>query len=181
MAPLPKPPEDDPRARAAAALAAVSPLATRWIERLLASHKPPLTVPQFLALRAVEREKVTTGELARRAGISGPAASQLLAGLAGEGLLVRAASPEDRRRQTLSLSAAGRCAFHSAEALLRRRLGELLSDLPRPESDTLARVLPEVEAALSGSPPPRRPPPPPLGGPANRARARRAPPRPPHE
>jgi DNA-binding MarR family transcriptional regulator len=146
---------------AAEALAAVAPLATRWIERLLARHDPALTVPQYLALRAIAREGVTGSELARRTGVSGPAVSQLLSGLASAGLVERKADAEDRRRQALALSPAGERAFASAEALLRDRLGELLADLPRPEIDALSRLLPSVEAALSGAPPPRRPPPPP--------------------
>jgi DNA-binding MarR family transcriptional regulator len=146
---------------AAEALAAVAPLATRWIERLLARHEPALTVPQYLALRAIAREGVTGSELARRTGVSGPAVSQLLSGLAGAGLVERRADAEDRRRQALTLSAAGNEAFASAEALLRERLSELLGDLPRPEIDALSRLLPSVEAALSGAPPPRRPHPPP--------------------
>jgi DNA-binding MarR family transcriptional regulator len=156
-----------PRAGAAAkrsaaeALAAVAPLATRWIERLLARHEPALTVPQYLALRAIAREGVTGSELARRTGVSGPAVSQLLSGLASAGLVERRADAEDRRRQALALSAAGEEAFASAEALLRDELGNLLADLPRPEIDALSRLLPSVEAALSGAPPPRRPPPPP--------------------
>jgi hypothetical protein len=40
-------------AGAAEALAAAAPLATRWIERLLAQHNPPLTVTHYLALRAI--------------------------------------------------------------------------------------------------------------------------------
>jgi DNA-binding MarR family transcriptional regulator len=146
---------------AAEALAAVAPLATRWIERLLARHDPALTVPQYLALRAIAREGVTGSELARRTGVSGPAVSQLLSGLASAGLVERRADAEDRRRQALALSPAGEQAFGSAEALLRDQLGELLADLPRPEIDALSRLLPSVEAALSGAPPPRRPPPPP--------------------
>jgi MarR family transcriptional regulator, lower aerobic nicotinate degradation pathway regulator len=161
--------EEGPRGRAAHArdvaaaegLAAVAPLATRWIERLLARHEPALTIPQYLALRAIAREGVTGSELARRTGVSGPAVSQLLGGLADAGLVEREADPEDRRRQALALSRAGDKAFRSAEELLGRRLGELLADLPRPEIDALARLLPSVEAALSGAPPPRRPPPPP--------------------
>ena len=38
---------------AADALLAVAPLVTRWIERLLAGHDPPMTAAQYLALRAV--------------------------------------------------------------------------------------------------------------------------------
>ena len=96
-------------------------------------------------------------------GVSGPAVSQLLAGLAEAGLLERNPLAGDRRRQTLLLSAAGEQAYRSANALLRQRLAALLTDLPRPEADALSRVLPRVESILSGAPP-RRPPPPPAPG-----------------
>lgn len=149
------------QSEAAEALAAVAPLATRWIERLLARHDPPLTVTQYLALRAIAREHVSGSELARRAGVSGPAVSQLLAGLADTGLIERHAVADDRRRQALTLSLSGEYAYRAAEALLRERLGSLLAELPHPETDALSRLLPQVEAALSGATPPRRPPPPP--------------------
>ena len=152
------------RTQAAEALAAAAPLATRWIERLLARHDPSLTVTQYLALRAIAGEDISGAELARRAGVSGPAVSQLLAGLDHAGLIRRRPTAGDRRRHELELSDAGQRAFGSAQALLRDQLGSLLSDLPHPETDALARLLPRVEAALSGAPPPRRPPPPP--GPA---------------
>jgi DNA-binding MarR family transcriptional regulator len=146
---------------AAAALVSVAPLVTRWIERLLAAHEPPLTVPQYLALRAIAREELTASELARRAGVSGPAATQLVNGLAEAGLVQRLPSPGDRRRVSLALSAEGSDAYRSAEAALSRGVDALLGDLPRPEADALARLLGRVEALLSGAPPPRRPPPPP--------------------
>lgn len=145
---------------AADALVAVSPLVTRWLERLLATHEPPLTPAQFAALREIAAEGVSGSELARRTGVSGPAVSQLLASLADAGLLERREFAGDRRRQTLALSAAGRAALQSAQSALRERLEALLSELPHPEADALARALPAVEALLSGSPPPRRPPPP---------------------
>lgn len=155
---MPRPRRFEPDA--AEALVAVAPLATRWIERLLAGHEPPLTVPQYLALRAITREQISGSELARRAGVSGPAVSQLLAGLADAGLVERRPLVDDRRRQALVLSTEGERTYRSAEALLRERLGSLLGDLPRPQADALSRLLPHVEAVLSGTPPPRRPPPP---------------------
>ena len=99
MSPPRHPPTD-----AADALVAVAPLVSRWIDRLLAGHDPPLTVAQFLALRAIGTGAVSGSELARRAGVSGPAVSQLLSGLAGAGLLERRELDEDRRRQALGLS-----------------------------------------------------------------------------
>ena len=151
----------DREAEAAKALVAVAPLTSRWIQRLLAGHEPALTTPQYLAMRSIDREQVSVNELARRAGVSGPAASQLLNTLAAAGLLERRAADEDRRRQQLALTAAGEQALASAESLLAGRVASLIGDLPRPEIDALARALPQVEAALSGAAPPRRPPPPP--------------------
>jgi MarR family transcriptional regulator for hemolysin len=138
---------------------------SRWIERLLARHEPSLTVAQYLALRAIAREDVSASELARRTGVSGPAVSQLIAAIDEAGLIERRAVAEDRRRQALALSDAGERTFRSAETLLREKLAALLAPLPRPEADALARLLPRVEAELSGAPPPRRrtapfPPPP---------------------
>lgn len=150
-----------PRAQGAAAesLVAVAPLVTRWIERLLAAHDPSLTLPQYLALRAIERERLPGSELALRTGVSRPAVSQLIAGLAAAELVERRQEPDDRRRHQLVLSATGERAFRSAEALLRDRLADILGELPRPEADALARLLPRIEAIFSGAPPPRRPPP----------------------
>lgn len=159
---------------AADALVAVAPLVSRWIERLLAAHGPPLTVAQFLALRAIAAEDVSGSELARRTGVSGPAVSQLLAGLADAGLIARSEVAQDRRRRALALTERGSATLSSAGNLLGGRLSALLGGLPRPESDALARALPEVEATLSGAPPPRRPPAPPRHAPLGRPR----PPRP---
>ncbi len=166
------PPKRRDETEAAAALAAVAPLATRWIERVLAGLDPALTVPQYLALRAIEREGVSGTELARRSGVSGPAVSQLIAALADAGLVEREPFEGDRRRMTLTLTRAGRSAYRRAEAALGTELGSLLGDLPRPEADALARVLPRVEAVLSGAPPPPRPPHPPPRPPGPRAKPR---------
>ncbi len=146
---------------AADALIAVAPLVSRWIERLLAAHEPSLTVAQFLALRTIASGRGSAAELARSTGVSGPAVSQMLAGLADSGLIERRELKQDRRRQTLALSTRGTQTLASAQTMLQERLSALLADLPRPEADTLARALPHVEATLAGTPPPRRPPPPP--------------------
>jgi len=154
------PPRRHIQTEAAEALVAVAPLAARWIERLLASHDPPLTTPQYLALRAIAREQVSVNELARRAGVTGPAASQLVSALADAGLIDRRTAEQDRRRQEHALTVNGQSALASAEVLLAGQMASLIGDLPRPEIDALARALPQVEAALSGAAPPRRPSPP---------------------
>src|SRR5436309_1390110 len=146
---------------AADALVAAAPLATRWIQRLLAAHAPPLTVVQYLALRAIAAEPLTAVELARRTGVSGPAVSQLVGELERAGLVERAPAPDDRRRLDLGLTRRGGRVLDSASAFLRQRIGELLGEIPRPEADALARGLGYVGSVLAGTPPPRRPPPPP--------------------
>src|SRR5919109_1604964 len=74
---------------AADALAEVAPLVSRWIERLLPAHRPPLTLAQYLALRALADNAQGAAELARRTGVSEPAVSQLVATLAAAGLVER--------------------------------------------------------------------------------------------
>jgi DNA-binding MarR family transcriptional regulator len=142
-------------------LVAAAALTARWAERLLATHDPPLTLGQYLALRSIARESLTAAELARRAGVSGPAISQLVAGLEDAGWIARSRADDDRRRQQIALSDPGAQVLESAVADLQIGLGSLLSSLPPPEQDALDRALPHLEAALGGTPPPRRPPPPP--------------------
>jgi DNA-binding MarR family transcriptional regulator len=162
MSPPGKPkPHPQPGLEIAEALSAVAPLVSRWMERLLAGAEPPLTVSQYLALRAIAREEIVAADLARRAAVSGPAVSQLLSALVKAGLVERSPAAGDRRRQALTLTAAGDDAYRAGKELLRRELGGLLGGLPKPEADALGRALPQLEALLSGTPPPRRPGPPP--------------------
>jgi DNA-binding MarR family transcriptional regulator len=158
-------PRQYPDARQAAeALARTAPLVSRWIERVLASHDPPLTVTQYLALQAVADGELVGADLARRAAVSPAAISQLLAALEEAGLLSRARLDDDRRRQPLALTEQGEWTLRSAQTALRERLAGLLADMPPPETDALARLLDRLEASLTGTPPPprpHRPPPPP--------------------
>jgi DNA-binding MarR family transcriptional regulator len=155
MPPKPK----RPARQTGATLAATALLTSRWVERLLASHDPPVTVAQYLALRAIEAEPLSAAELARRTGVSSPAVSQLVSTLESDGLVSRGAPLADPRTRELTLEPEGRRVLDSATELVGGRLAELV-DLPRPEADALARSLERVEAALSGTAPPRRPPPP---------------------
>ena len=160
---MPKQPRAHTR-QAGAALAGAALLTARWVERVLASHDPPLTVAQYLALRAIAAEPLSAADLARRTGVSGPAVSQLVSALEAAGLVERGGPLEDPRSRGLSLSSGGAQVLSSATALVGDSLADLLVDLPRPELDALARLSESVESALSGTAPPRRPPPPPRPG-----------------
>jgi DNA-binding MarR family transcriptional regulator len=157
---MPRPRHQHSSHQAAEALARTAPLVSRWIERLLAAHQPPLTVAQYLVLQAVGDGAVVGSELATRAAVSPAAVSQLLAALETADLLTRERLPGDRRRQPLMLTELGRATLHSAQALVRNRLATLLIDLPAPEADQLARLLEKLEHTLGGTAPPRRPRPP---------------------
>jgi DNA-binding MarR family transcriptional regulator len=145
---------------------------SRWIERLLAAHDPPLTVAHYLTLQAIADGDVVGAELARRAAVSPAAVSQVLAALEESGLVTRARLHDDRRRQPLALTDQGRRTQRSAQRALRERLAGLLADLPAHEADALAHLLERLETSLSGTPPPPRPhrppPPPPPHGPKKR-------------
>lgn len=170
---MPRPRHHASSREAAERLAGTAPLVTRWIERLLSSHDPPLTVAQYLVLQAVESGEVGGTELARRAAVSPAAISQVVGLLESAGLLERQRTPADRRRQTIALTTRGRTVLGSARTLVRERLAGLLGGLPGPEADALARLLARVEATLAGTAPPPRPPPRP-GPPPPRRRGPRA-------
>src|SRR6059058_6079634 len=126
---MPRPRHHSGSRQAAEALVRTAPLVSRWIERLLAAHDPPLTVAQYLALRAIAEGELVGAELARRAAVSPAAVSQLLSALERGGLLSRARLEDDRRRQPLVLTEGGRSVLRSAEMALQGGLAGLLADL----------------------------------------------------
>jgi DNA-binding MarR family transcriptional regulator len=160
---MPRPRQHADSRRAAEALLRAAPAITRLIERLLASHETPMTLAQYLTIQAIDDGDVVGAELARRAGVSPSAVSQVLAALEDEGLLTRMPHEGDRRRQPLVLTANGQTALRSVRRSLAERLQRLVKDMPSREADALARALERLDSTLGETPPPprpRRPPPP---------------------
>lgn len=131
----------------------------RWAERTLAAHDPPLTVAQYLALRALAEGAVGPGELARRAAVSDAAVSQLVRGLEQAGLVSRELSADDRRRHHLRLTGTGARCVASAGELVAQEVDGLLDEIRGPDADVLARLLERIAGTVEGTAPPRRPPP----------------------
>ena len=156
------PPRPRPR-NTAETLAAVAPLVTRWMERVLASAEPPLSLGQYLGLRAIAAGVDSAADLARATGVSESAVSQLVAGFERAGTVERTPAGDDRRRRRLALTPDGERLLGSAERLVGARLEPLVSSLAPHDADALAALLRRVEPALAGTAPPRRPPPHPPG------------------
>ncbi len=154
------PPHHRPR-NTAETLAAVAPLVTRWMERVLAAADPPLTLGQYLGLRAIAAGIDSAADLARAAGVSESAVSQLVAAFERTGTVERTSASDDRRRRRLALTPDGERLLRSAQRLVGAQLEPLVASLAPPDADALAALLRRIEPALAGTAPPRRPPPPP--------------------
>jgi len=153
------PPHPRPRTTAET-LAAVAPLVTRWMERVLASADPPLSLGQYLGLRAIAAGVDSAADLARATGVSESAVSQLVAGFERAGTVERTPAGDDRRRRTLALTGDGERLLRTAQKLVGARLEPLVSSLAPHDADALTALLRRIEPALTGAAPPRRPPPP---------------------
>ena len=153
------PPHPRPR-NTAETLAAVAPLVTRWMERVLASAEPPLSLGQYLGLRAIAAGVDSAADLARATGVSESAVSQLVAGFERVGTVARTPAGDDRRRRRLALTPDGDRLLRAAQKLVGTQLEPLVASLAPHDADALAALLRRIEPALAGTAPPRRPPPP---------------------
>ena len=90
-----------------------------------------LTQGQYrvLAFLAEEPTAAAASRLAERLAVSRPTITAVVDGLAGRGLVQRRDDPDDRRRVDHVLTDAGRRALEQADALVARRLAELVRHL----------------------------------------------------
>lgn len=117
-----------------------------------------MSVPQFRTLGFVARHPgASLTDVADHLGIAAPTASALVDRMVRQGLLKRAGHPNERRRITLTLSQAGMRRLDRARAATRRRIMELVKDLPPIQLrritgglDVLARTFREVGPADGG-------------------------------
>ncbi len=94
---------------------------------------------------------LTPGALALRERVRPPSMTRVIAALAEQGLVVRAADPQDRRQIVVSVSSAGRdlvdAEQRASQEWLQRRLGELDGD----QRDTLLRAAGLISALIDES------------------------------
>lgn len=109
-----------------------------------------LTPMQLMILRVMEGEgRMTASSLSRRVSLSAATLSGMLERLEERGLLLRQRDEEDRRRQWLSVSEAGRALLVAAPPLLPPALRSAFAALPEWEKHSLTAALLRV-AELCG-------------------------------
>lgn len=105
-------------------------LILRSARRLRAEHTAGITDAQYAVLAVLSvHGPLTPGDLAEREGVQPPSMTRTVAALTEQGLVERAANPEDRRQVRVTLTDAGRAVVRETrsrrDAWLARRLAEL--------------------------------------------------------
>jgi len=108
-----------------------------------------------LLYELAQQEGLETVELRRAVGIDAGYLSRLLSRFAADGLILRERSPDDRRRQVVRLTAAGRAAFDVLDRRSAEQVGGLLRSLDGDQRRRLVAALQTVQGIMgeSGGPP----------------------------
>jgi DNA-binding MarR family transcriptional regulator len=139
-------------ARAAEAVVATVPRAMRQIRATARGATAGLSVPQFRAMRYVDRHPGTgLTPLAEHLGISLPAASALVGRLAAAGLVARDADPTERRRLAITLTDRGRDRIAGSAEAVHAWWRARLSGLADGELSDLVDALEVLDAVLAAA------------------------------
>ncbi len=137
----------DPLARA---VLDVVPLVMRFIRTHMRSQRSDLRISQFRALLFINRyPEGPLIDLAEHLGLAPPSASALVDGLVKRGLVDRRPSNHDRRRITLTLTAAGLGILEQARRSTLNALADVLADLPETRRTEISGSLLALQAVFS--------------------------------
>ena len=108
------------------------------------------TLPRFDILAQLERHvgPMSMGELSKRLMVSNGNVTGLIDRLAGEGLVDRKPSPNDRRVQMVSLTKKGSKSFSDIAENHRTWVGEMMADLSPDEMKGLYELLARLKASI---------------------------------
>jgi DNA-binding MarR family transcriptional regulator len=113
-----------------------------FIRHHMRAHRKGLSLPQFRALAAVDREPaVSLSALADHLGSSLPTASRIVAGLVKNGLLDRQGCSGDRRQCALGITPRGRSVLEAAWASTQFEMEKRLSHISAAQKSTLAAAM----------------------------------------
>ena len=101
-----------------------------------------------LLLEVEEEGEASVGELASALELDASTLSRTVDGLVKTGLLERREDPENRRRQLVCLSAAGRAKTDFINSVCDRYYEGLLAALPEEEAGVILKALPLIVLAL---------------------------------
>lgn len=121
----------------------VVPLVMRTIRAEMRRHRQAdLSVIQFRALAFLRREAgASLSEVADHIGLTLPSTSKMVDSLVENGLITRAAAPDDRRRIRLNLTDHGQATLQAMREATEARLAERLAALPPAERALVMRAL----------------------------------------
>lgn len=108
------------------------------------------TLPRFDILAQLERHDgpMSMGDLSKRLMVSNGNVTGLIDRLAGEGLVERAPSPDDRRVQMVSLTSKGAKTFAEMAKNHRIWVGEMMSGLSAREMNDLYDLLARLKESI---------------------------------
>jgi DNA-binding MarR family transcriptional regulator/GNAT superfamily N-acetyltransferase len=95
-----------------------------------------------------QREKATASEVAAALGLDHGYLSRILRGFNERGLIVKTASPSDRRQSLLSLTVKGRLAFAPLDQRSQDDVGAMLSKLSPTDQDRVVAAMHTIERVL---------------------------------
>jgi DNA-binding MarR family transcriptional regulator len=142
-----------PARDAAAAILETVPLVMRAIRTRMREGRPEaISIPQFRALIFIRRHPGTDlSAVAGHVGTSLPAASELVARLVRQELVVRETDPGSRRRIQLTLSDAGRADLEAAELRTTAWLVDLVARLDADRAHALVAALADLRSLVQGA------------------------------
>jgi DNA-binding MarR family transcriptional regulator len=128
----------------------------RTARRLRQEAGAGLSPSQTAALSSIDRHgPLTPSELADHERVQRPTVARLLGRLEEDGLVVRAADPDDRRSSLITLSDEGRTLLNAVRTAKDAYLARRLQGLDDDELATLDRAAAILERMLDAPPPPR--------------------------
>jgi DNA-binding MarR family transcriptional regulator/GNAT superfamily N-acetyltransferase len=143
-------------------IAAIRGFNRRYTRRLGVLQESFLQTPYSLTEARVlhelaHRNRATATEIAAELGLDHGYLSRILRAFSERGLVVKTASPDDRRQTLLSLTAKGRLAYAPLDQRSQDAVAEMIGKLPRPEQDRVVGAMRTIERLLGEAPAPEVP------------------------
>jgi DNA-binding MarR family transcriptional regulator len=109
-----------------------------------------LTIQKYRVLAYLDQAPATPSELAYRLTVQAPTVTRLVAGLTERGYVSREVDGNDRRRNVLRVTGAGRRAIAQASAASQAAMDRILAPLPARDRAAVDRGLELLGGAMLG-------------------------------